>query len=49
MDKKVRAFVREQLSYKFIETESEQLAGKLERFGIMEVQYHTSNLLNSRI
>ena len=49
LDKKVRAFVREQLSYKFIETDNEQLAMELERFGIKAVQDQTPDLLNSRI
>lgn len=49
LDKKVRAFVREQLSYKFIETDNEKLAMELERFGIKAVQDNVPNLLNSRI
>ena len=49
LDKKVKAFVREQLSYKFIETDNEQVAMELERFGIKAVQDHTPNLINSRL
>ena len=49
LDKKVKAFVREQLSYKFIETDNEQVAMELVRFGIKAVQDHTPNLLNSRL
>ena len=41
--------MREQLSYKFIETDNEQLAMELERFGIKAIQDQTPNLLNSRI